>query len=59
MINANGIYLAIDGMAKAFGMGVDFATALGVIAIMFSGDVQSLTWSIGKLLRCGLFLKTL
>lgn len=39
---------ALDGMTKAFGMGVDFATALAIIAILYAGDVDSLTWSIGK-----------
>lgn len=35
-------------MTKAFGMGTDFSTSLACIAILFSGDVGSLTWSIGK-----------
>jgi len=35
-------------MTSVFGMGVDFATALAVLAIILSGDVEDLTWSIGE-----------
>ncbi|KAB8648501.1 hypothetical protein FH972_026157 [Carpinus fangiana] len=37
----------VSGLADAYGMGADLAAGLAAVAILFLGDLTSLTWSIG------------
>lgn len=44
----------ITGLAQAYGMGADLAAGLAAIAVLFDGDITSLTWSIGGPQETGL-----